>query len=131
MNIGTDKQPEQVHVLSDIGFTVTTQKNMSDGSLISCDFRIYEHLAWAQNPQTGVFDVPQYEIKGSTCGDTTPDISLSWPIIELTIKWDGCSHWYFGNDKGAYIHICGRETMNKYIKVMEWCWDFLKDELDD
>lgn len=42
-----------------------------------------------------------------------------------TIKWDGCSHIWFGEDQGdkdGYIHMCGVGTWKRHCMLMEWIY---------
>lgn len=43
---------------------------------------------------------------------------------EITVKWDGCSHFYFGEkDEDGYLHICGVHAYIKHISLMRWIYD--------
>ncbi len=58
--------------------------------------------------------------------------AVSWEIaepvpidVELylhgTIKWDGCSHVWLGEDEenpNGYLHLCGKEAWDNHVKVM-------------
>ena len=49
-----------------------------------------------------------YERKGATSsGDEVENISEAQPYIRGVVKWDGCSHYYFGDEEG-YLHLCGK-----------------------
>lgn len=41
--------------------------------------------------------------------------------LRALIKWDGCSHVYFG-EEGGYVHICGAESWANHCKLMEWLY---------
>lgn len=61
-----------------------------------------------------------YEVGGWMCDeDNTPtDLEL---YVHGTIKWDGCSHVYFGGDfdnPNGYLHLCGKDYWEKHNKVM-------------
>jgi len=34
------------------------------------------------------------------------------------IKWDGCSHFYFGEDQDGYLHLCGADDVINHAKLM-------------
>ncbi len=38
------------------------------------------------------------------------------------IKWDGCSHIWFGDENG-YLHICGKSYFERHKQVMDAIWD--------
>ena len=37
------------------------------------------------------------------------------------VKWDGCSHFNFGNDDG-YLHLCGKSYIDEMDKVLQTVW---------
>lgn len=41
--------------------------------------------------------------------------------LRVLIKWDGCSHVYFGGSPG-YLHLCGSFNWKKHVKLMEWIY---------
>lgn len=42
--------------------------------------------------------------------------------LEGYIKWDGCSHFWFG-DEDSYIHMCGKQCFENHKKVFDALWD--------
>ncbi len=48
------------------------------------------------------------------------------PYFEATIKWDGCSHVFFGGVDGGkrddYLHLCGVNEWKEHARVMEWAY---------
>lgn len=38
------------------------------------------------------------------------------------IKWDGCSHIWFGDGDG-YLHLCGKHYFDQHKKVIDAIWD--------
>lgn len=64
-------------------------------------------------------DGPEYPREGNTgSGDTVNDRSKAEAYITGTIKWDACSHLYFGTDNG-YMHICGGRNWKNLITALE------------
>ena len=43
--------------------------------------------------------------------------------VRGTIKWDGCSHVYFGENDDGYLHLCGKSSWDDHCKMMEALWD--------
>ena len=41
--------------------------------------------------------------------------------IEGSIKWDSCSHFWFG-DEDKYLHLCGVEDFQKHVQLMEFLY---------
>ena len=42
--------------------------------------------------------------------DGTAEFEKATRFIEGFIKWDGCSHCWFGDDEG-YLHLCGAKDL--------------------
>lgn len=77
------------------------------------DFRAYEII---YTEDTGKHF---YEIKGSTgSGDETSDIKEAQTYIKGVVKWDGCCHYYFGDEDG-YIHLCGGGNIKNLMEVVK------------
>jgi hypothetical protein len=66
------------------------------------------------------------EILGYEDGDKAKpmfEIVGSDPVgvyLRATIKWDGCSHVYFG--EMGYLHICGANAWKNHCQLMEWLY---------
>lgn len=93
------------------------------------DFDVYDIMA--EDTEGVIF----YEgIDGSGADDKmTQDITKANKYINGTVKWDGCSHIYFG-DKEGYIHLCGSRDFirigNILKKVYERCYEIGKFDYD-
>lgn len=73
------------------------------------DFTIHEIISWtADDDKNSPIDYEKY-ISGS-------------------MKWDGCSHFYFG-DKDGYIHLCGKNCFDKHINIMSAIWDICSKKI--
>lgn len=69
----------------------------------SANFKVYEVITWT--------------------GDTV-EPSETELYLKGLIKWDGCSHiWFGGEDKDGYIHICGKSRWDLHNQVMSAIWD--------
>jgi len=82
------------------------------------EFEIYEIIGKDFNEKTKKWDIPIYERKGAT---NSEDFSLNeledaQPYLTGLIKWDGCSHFYFGED--GYLHLCGLDRIENLNKVL-------------
>lgn len=45
------------------------------------------------------------------------------PYLDCLIKWDGCSHVWFGEptsegDRTGYLHLCGADDFRKHVALM-------------
>lgn len=114
---------------TDKDFTIKYNHNTN---AVSVEFEIYEIVAHSQG-DTDEFDVPFYEkkdAKGSE--DMTQNIEEAQTFIRGIVKWDGCSHFYFGDNEG-YIHLCGKFEIEKIAqvikKVYEKCGELMGDEV--
>lgn len=70
------------------------------------DFRVYNNIKWdMSDPEP--FEKEDY--------------------LECSIKWDGCSHFHFGEgDRGGrngYLHICGLESYYEHVRLMEFLYE--------
>lgn len=97
-----------------------------DNEVHGYEFEIYEVCGRDFNKITKEYDIPLYERKGST---NSADFSLkgledAQPYLTGFIKWDGCSHFYFGED--GYLHLCGLENIEKLQKVLSKLIDIAK-----
>lgn len=84
----------------------------SDKNEYYCDFEVYVVESWDN--------------------DNTPlDIEL---YLHGTIKWDGCSHIYFGNTIGntnGYIHICGNNSWKIHTIMMETLYKTVSSKIEN
>jgi len=75
-------------------------------------FEVYEVSAWKEDPKTKRYTVP--------C-----DVEL---YLTATIKWDGCSHFWFGEEEDGkqdgYIHLCGKCCFDKHVKLIQELFEF-------
>lgn len=39
------------------------------------------------------------------------------PYLKCAMKWDGCSHLWFGDE--GYLHICGAECFEKHLFLIK------------
>lgn len=72
-----------------------------------------------------------YELKGATSSnDDTDNIADAQPLVTGSVKWDGCSHYYFGD--AGYIHAHGRADIQKLtdalVVIYERCGSLMKAE---
>ena len=97
------------------------------------DFKMYE-VTYSKD-LSGVFTTPEYELKqteakfdrddvGGTVNNTK-DIKLAQKFIKGIIKWDGCSHVYFGDE--GYIHICGGYNWRNFIEANKRIFNLAKE----
>ena len=59
-------------------------------------------------------DVPPFEC----CDETTENVSEAEAYMEISVKWDGCSHVY----TPQYWHWCGYEYYRKHIDLVEYLY---------
>lgn len=64
------------------------------------EFKAYEIVA---NDGKKMYE--RKDSKGS--GDEVYELKDAQTLIRGLVKWDGCSHFFFGDEEG-YIHLCGR-----------------------
>lgn len=63
-----------------------------------------------------------HEVIAWTAENKPDDFEL---YLHGTIKWDGCSHVWFGNNQeepDGYQHLCGKMYWKRHCAVMEWIY---------
>jgi len=74
-----------------------------------------------------------YPIKNaqSLPGDSTTGFDEAERYLEGSVKWDGCAHYYFGDDD-AYLHVCGVAPAKLLATVINTvhrrCGELLKEQ---
>jgi len=51
--------------------------------------------------------------------------------VKAYIKWDGCSHLYFGEGEPAdgYLHLCGKSYFDKHCNLLQALWDICSKKI--
>lgn len=73
-----------------------------------------------------------YEVGGwLSDGENTPiDLEL---YVHGVVKWDGCSHIYFGDDFGnpdGYLHLYGKSCYERHVSVMLELYNFASKTIE-
>jgi hypothetical protein len=54
----------------------------------------------------------------------TNEVTGTEKYLHGYIKWDGCSHVWFGKeDNPGYLHLCGKGFFERHKQVMDAIWD--------
>lgn len=48
--------------------------------------------------------------------------------LKAWIKWDGCSHFNFGDEDG-YLHLCGKHYIDEMDKVLQAVWKLASEKI--
>ena len=83
---------------------------------VHVDFKVYEIMA---EETDGKF---LYEGIGGCGADDkmTDDTEKANTYIHGSVKWDGCSHFYFGDsDNSGYIHFCGDWSIKNHLEIVK------------
>lgn len=70
--------------------------------IISCSFNVIQVIAWDEDKSTGEWKNP--------CEEEL--------YLKAYVKWDGCSHFYFGSESG-YMHLCGKSAYDDLKNVLD------------
>lgn len=84
------------------------------------DYIIYDIQA---ETETGE---PLFPKKGLSYFEPTPSIDESSPYLHGSVKWDGCSNWYFDEQDDVMLHGCERSHLTRFGEIMGACWDWTK-----
>lgn len=55
-------------------------------------------------------------------------VSSTEHYIKGYVKWDGCSHFWFG-DKDGYLHLCGKSSWDMHVRVIQTIWRFCGEHI--
>ena len=69
-----------------------------------------------------VWQVNSWSMDNKPCKD---DLEI---FVRGIIKWDGCSHIYFGDEDG-YLYLCGRKYFDDMKKVLDAVWEKAEKEV--
>lgn len=80
------------------------------------NFEVYEVTSWKTDEKSTPCDADLY--------------------VEGFIKWDGCSHVWFGekeedDSRDGYIHLCGKDSWLKHSKVMMKIYEYGADKIEN
>ena len=107
--------------------TITIQNEeyrvlIRDGDYVSAVIKTDEDVEFSMTCE--VFDVVSWE------GDTDQPYEVEG-YLKAYIKWDGCSHVWFGEEEGdaephtdgsrprdGYLHLCGKRYWQKHSEIM-------------
>ena len=87
-----------------------------------------------------VYDIVGWDEKGTPRwhGITTPDglPGVEWleeaqVYLHGSVKWDGCSNWYFDEQNRAMLHGCCKADVQRFGDVMALCWEWTGELLSN
>lgn len=113
----------KVEYLEDLGVVVRTRSdwNSDAGRPLGLTYEVFEVVAYVDPPEFRSAEDPK---------EDTADLDKAEKFFNGHIKWDGCSHNYFG-DKGGYYHGCSRDDVLRIGKVLEVVWERAVEALPD
>jgi len=92
-------------------FGVTVRFEMGEYKAVTVDFFAAEVIG------AGEDGTKYYSRKGAVSSeDDTDDFNDAEPYVTGSVKWDGCSHYYFGRD--GYLHMHGAEDIEVLNKTL-------------
>jgi hypothetical protein len=90
------------------------------------------HYTVVATPYSHYVEYKMYKVSGFGM-DGTPvygpkfleDINEAKLFMHGSVKWDGCSNWWFEDmGRNSYIHSCSKEDLLDIGKIMAECWDW-------
>lgn len=105
----------------ELGFTVVAEVKE-----YRVDFKVYDICG-----RTGSLDGPYvYHREGSVNSmDWVESLDDAEVYLHGSVKWDGCSDWYFDEQDRVMLHGCSRHDIERYGMIMAACWDMTKELL--
>lgn len=58
--------------------------------------------------------------------DPVSDILKADIFVRGSVKWDGCSNWYFDEQDRNMIHGCCKEDIVRLGSILGECWELTK-----
>lgn len=99
----------------DLKFTVVAVKNEH-----CVDFAIYEIDKCDSNKEIVFWHKKNSDIYP----DPVKTLDEADIFLHGSIKWDGCSNWYFDEQDKAMLHGCTRDDLVRFGEMMARCWDW-------
>ena len=87
-----------------INYLIETDKDKE----YNLSFKIYQVISWTGEKNNDPGDIELF--------------------ISGFIKWDGCSHLYFGDGDG-YLHLCGKAYFKELKEVLDAVWEKAEKEI--
>jgi hypothetical protein len=95
----------------DMGITVL-YKQKEEYAHVSVEFFAAE-ITGLGTTDGKTYNVPSYWRNGaSSSSEDTEDFTEAERYVAGFVKWDGCSHYNFGDENG-YLNLCGPEHIRK------------------
>lgn len=96
----------------------------------SLKFAAYEQGGWDAERVPGELAGLWFERRGADNSmDQVQDIALAQPMMTGFIKWDGCSHYYFGDSDG-YLHLCGGAYVRQFAALTTAIFDLAAEKVE-
>lgn len=78
---------------------------------VTIRFDVFEHYLNFSVEESGYLDAPDNVMNGF-------------------IKWDGCSHFYFGDaENDGYLHLCGLQNVKRFAWTVEEVYRIAEREI--
>lgn len=110
---------KELKIFKDLGFAVAVDNEKWSHAI---EYRIFEIVA--EHPDSGD---PMFQRNDSPYHpDPVETIEEAEAYISGSVKWDGCSNWFFRDD---CYHFCGHDEAEDMInvgKIMAECWKMTK-----
>lgn len=110
-------------------FGVTVIYRIATRGQVHCEFLAVQIVARGSGD-----DAPYYKRLGATSSDDhVTDPAVAQYLAKGSVKWDGCSHVYFGQaDNSGYVHLCGRQSWLLFAemlpKIYDRCGELMRED---
>ena len=89
------------------------------------EYKIYDVVGY------NLDNSPEYQKSGSTASpDPVPKITESEVYAHGSVKWDGCSNWYFDEQDKCMLHGCNKKDVVRLGLILGECWDWTSELLE-
>lgn len=103
---------------------VIEPKAGSDGHIYVVDFSVYE-IVGREMPS----GAPVYLAEGAVLGtDNVKSINGAQRYAHGSVKWDGCSNWFFDEQDRCMLHFCALPNLGAMMtELYQFCAEQMPD----
>lgn len=106
---------KHTYIFKDLGYTV-----IAEAREMAVEYEIYEIAGIYADGQATYF------LKGDPGFEPVDAIEQAQLFAHGSVKWDGCSNWYFDEQDEVMLHGCDRGYLTGIGEILATCWDLTK-----
>lgn len=108
--------------LQDLRFTVVAEVKEDLNEAYHVDYVVYNACYFDD-------DTPIQWRHKDNWNDITDTLENAEIFLHGSVKWDGCSNWWFDIEEQIALHCCERWELTRVGEVLAFCYDWTKELL--